>query len=85
MDWKGGPLLGHFAWPYSALKLFFWGYIKAAVYVSQLATTLPELAGTIRDAVAAGALDLLNNVWTETEHRYDIWWALMMPPLTMII
>jgi hypothetical protein len=30
----------------------FWGYIKDAVYVPPLATTLLELAGRIRDAVA---------------------------------
>jgi hypothetical protein len=32
-----------------------------------LAATLPELAGRIRDAVAALTLNLLNNVWTEIE------------------
>jgi hypothetical protein len=35
-----------------------------------LATTLPELAGKIRDAVTTVTLDLLNNVWTEIEYRY---------------
>jgi hypothetical protein len=48
------------------------GHIKDAVYVPLLATTLPELAGRIRDAVATAILDLLNNVWTEIEYRYDI-------------
>jgi hypothetical protein len=33
---------------------------------------LPELAGRIRDAVATVTLDLLNNVWTQIEYRYDI-------------
>jgi hypothetical protein len=47
-------------------------YIKDAVYVSPLATTLPELAGRKRDAVATVTLDLLNNVWSEVEYRCDI-------------
>jgi hypothetical protein len=42
------------------------------MYMPPLATTLPELAGRIRDAVVTVALDLLNNVWTETEYRCDI-------------
>jgi hypothetical protein len=36
-----------------------------------LATTLPELVGRKRDAVATVALDWLNKVWTETEYRYE--------------
>jgi hypothetical protein len=54
------------------LDFFFWVYIKDAVYMPPLATTLPELAGRIRDAVATVTLDLLNKVWTEIEYRYDI-------------
>jgi hypothetical protein len=54
------------------LDSFFWGHIKDAVYVPPLATTLPELAGRIRDAAVTFTLDLLNNMWTETEYRYDI-------------
>jgi hypothetical protein len=46
--------------------------MKDAVYVPSLATTLPELNGTTRDAVATFTLDLLNNVWTEIEYRYGI-------------
>jgi hypothetical protein len=42
------------------------------VYVPSLATTFPELAGRIRVAVATVSLDLLNNVWTEIEYKYDI-------------
>jgi hypothetical protein len=37
-----------------------------------LATTLLELGGRIRDAVATFTLDLLNNVLTEIEYIYDI-------------
>jgi hypothetical protein len=40
--------------------------------VPPLATTLPELAGKIRNSVATVTLNLLNNVWTEIEYRYDI-------------
>jgi hypothetical protein len=63
---RGGPI----TWPPSSpdltpLDFFFWGYIKDAVYMPPLATTLPELAGRIRAAVATVTLDLLNNVWTE--------------------
>jgi hypothetical protein len=71
---------GPITWPPCApdltrLEFFFWGYIKDAVCVPPLATTLPELAGRIRDAVATVTLDLLNNVWTQIEYRYDICWA----------
>jgi hypothetical protein len=37
-----------------------------------MATSLLELAGRMRDAVATLTLDLLNNVWTEIEYRYDV-------------
>jgi hypothetical protein len=40
------------------------------MYMPPLATTLPELAGRIKDAVATVTLDLHNNVWTEIEYRY---------------
>jgi hypothetical protein len=46
------------------LDFFFWGYMKDAVYMPPLATTLPELAGRTREAVATITLDLLNKVWT---------------------
>jgi hypothetical protein len=57
------------------LDFFFWGFIKDAVYVPPLATTLPELAGRIRDAVATVTLNLLNNMCTETKYRHDICWV----------
>jgi hypothetical protein len=41
------------------------------MYVPPLATTLLELAGRIRDAAATFTVDLLFNVWTEIEYRYD--------------
>jgi hypothetical protein len=54
MDWQGRAyhFATSFAWPYFP-NFFFWGYIKDAVYVPSLATTLPGLAGRIRDAVAS--------------------------------
>jgi hypothetical protein len=54
---------------------FFWGYIKDAMYMPPLATTMLEPAGRIRDVVATVTLDLLNNAWTENQYRYDICWA----------
>jgi hypothetical protein len=48
-----------------------------------LATTMLELAGRIRDVVTTVTLDLLNNVWTENEYRYDICWATMVPSLNI--
>jgi hypothetical protein len=74
MDRQGQAyhLATSFAWPYSPWFFFFSGFIKDAVYESPLATNLPELAGRLRDAVATVILDLLNNVWTEIEYRYDI-------------
>jgi hypothetical protein len=47
------------------------GYIEDAVYVPPLATTSPELVEKIIIAVARVTLDFLNNVWTETEYRYN--------------
>jgi hypothetical protein len=44
------------------LDFFVWGYIKDAVCVPPLATTLPELGGRISDAVATVTLDLLKKV-----------------------
>jgi hypothetical protein len=70
---RGGPV----TWPprspdCTSHDIFFWGHINDSVHVQPLATTLPELAGRIRDVVATVTLDLLNNVWTEIEYRYDI-------------
>jgi hypothetical protein len=57
---RGGPITSPPRSPdLTPLDFFVWGYIKDAVYVSSLATTLPELGGTIRDAVATVTLDLL--------------------------
>jgi hypothetical protein len=70
---RGGPI----TWPphspdLTPLNILFWVYSKDAVYVTPLATTLLELAGRIRDAVATVTLNLLNNMWIEIEYRYDI-------------
>lgn len=49
------------------LGLFFRRYIKNAMYVAKLTTTLPEVAGRIKALVVTDALDLINNLWTEAE------------------
>jgi hypothetical protein len=64
---RGGLSLGYLVHLTLLLLIFLLGYIKNAVYVPPLATTLPEFAGRLRDAVATVTLDLLNNMWTETE------------------
>jgi hypothetical protein len=68
---RGGPI----TWPphspdRTPLDFLFCGYIKDAAYLPPLVTTLLELAGRIRDAVAVVTLDLFNNMWTEIEHTY---------------
>jgi hypothetical protein len=40
-----------------------------------LATTMPQLARTVRTAVATVILDLLKKAITENEYSYDICWA----------
>jgi hypothetical protein len=49
------------------------------VNVAPWIITLPELAGRIRATVATVALDLLSNMWIETDYRYDIYWAIHSP------
>jgi hypothetical protein len=51
---------------------YFWGDINNAVPL--LDAPLPELAGRIRNAVAAVTLNLLN-MWTEIKCRYNIFQA----------
>jgi hypothetical protein len=60
--WFGGAglSLGHLI--RITLLHLFRGYIKHAVYVLPLVTTVSELVGRIRDALATVTLDLLNNV-----------------------
>jgi hypothetical protein len=75
MDWQGRAyhLATSFAWPHSPW-FFFLGYIKDAVYMPPLATTLPELDGRRRDAestVTLGGLKV-NTVMISA-------WPLTMP------
>jgi hypothetical protein len=54
------------------LEIFFSELINDALYVPLLTTTLPELAGRVRHAVATGNVEFLNNVLAETIHKCDI-------------
>jgi hypothetical protein len=68
---RAGLSLGHLVLLALLPLIFsFGGCIKDAVYMPPLATTLQELAGSIRDAVATVTFDLLNNMWTEIEYRF---------------
>jgi hypothetical protein len=67
---SGGPIT-LITWPprlpdLPSLDFFFWG--TSRMYMSALATTLPEFAGRIRDAVATVTVNLYK-MWTETEYR----------------
>jgi hypothetical protein len=42
------------------------------MFMPPLVITLPELAGRIRAAVSTVTLNVLNNIWTETEYSYGI-------------
>jgi hypothetical protein len=66
------------------LDFFFWGYIKDAFL---RATTGYHFAGTCwEDERRSGYsyLDLLNNVWTETEYRHNICRATQLPHWTSV-
>jgi hypothetical protein len=58
--------------PFYSSQVFLLRYIRDAVWMSPMATTLSELAGRIRAIVATITLDLLTNVRPETEYRHDI-------------
>jgi hypothetical protein len=72
---SGGPITHLICLTLLPLIFSFGGYIKDAVNMPPLATTLLELTRRIRDTVATVTLDLLNNMWTVIEYRYDICWA----------
>ena len=52
---------------------FLWGFIKEAVYVPYLPTTLDDLKNRITTAVNSVAQDLLR-VWNEFSYRLDKRW-----------
>jgi hypothetical protein len=62
-------------------NLFFCGYIKDVLYVSPLTTTLLELSGTIKTAVATVTLDLLSNMRTDITCKHDICQATYTVPV----
>jgi hypothetical protein len=52
--------------------LFLWGFVKEAVYVPSLSTTLDDLKNRITTAVNSGTLDILLQVWNEFSYRLDV-------------
>jgi hypothetical protein len=51
---------------FAPFDFLFRGCIKGAVYVPPLATTVLLLIGWVRGVVPTITLDLLNDVWTDT-------------------
>ena len=51
---------------------FLWGYVKEAVYVPPLPTTLNNLRQRITAAVHAVTNDMLSRVWDEFGYRVDV-------------
>ena len=52
----------------TALDLFFFGYIKIALYIPSFPPTLPDFARMIQAAVATVTRIILSDVWTEIEY-----------------
>ena len=52
---------------------FLWGYIKDRVFVPPLPISLNELKQSITTAVASVDEDMLRSVWTELDHRIEIY------------
>jgi hypothetical protein len=52
----------------TALDLFFFGYIKIALYIPSFPPTLPDFARTIQAAVTTVTRIILSDVWTEIEY-----------------
>jgi hypothetical protein len=75
---RGGPHdLMLYSWPprspdFMTCDFFFWGYVKDAVYVPPLPTTLDELKNLIVTAVESVTNDMLGRVWEEFEYRLDV-------------
>lgn len=78
---SGNEDLSVLAWPPRSPDLtpndfFLWGYVKQAVYVPPLPTTLADLRNRVTAAVHSVTQDMLSNVWDEFGYRLDICRAL---------
>jgi len=51
---------------------FLWGFVKEAVYVLFLPTTLDDLKNHITAAVNSVTQDILLRVWNEFSYRLDV-------------
>jgi hypothetical protein len=51
---------------------FLWGFVKEAVYVRPLPTTLVDLKDRITTAVNSVTQDILLRVWDEFIYRLDV-------------
>ena len=51
---------------------FLWGFVKEAVYVPSLPTTLDDLKNRITSAVNSVTQDILLRVWNEFSYRLDV-------------
>jgi len=64
-------------WPLTSPDLtpcdfFLWAFVKEAVYVPSLATTLDDLKNHITTAVNSVTQDILLRVWNEFSYRLDV-------------
>jgi len=55
----------------TSCDFFLWGFIKEAVYVPSLPTTLDDLKNRITTAVNSVTQDILLRVWNEFSYRLD--------------
>jgi len=53
-------------------EFFLWGFVKEAVYVPSLPTTLDDLKNRITTAVNSATQDILLRVWDEFSYRLDV-------------
>jgi hypothetical protein len=51
---------------------FLWGFVKEALYVPPLATTLDDLKNRITAAQNSVTQDILHRVWNEFSYRLDV-------------
>ncbi|GBL85749.1 hypothetical protein AVEN_193194-1 [Araneus ventricosus] len=66
-----------FPWPPRSPDLtpcdfFLWGYVRDKVYVPPMSTTLQALQERITAAVTDIYGNILLNVWTELDYRWDV-------------